>query len=389
MSYCAPCTNIGLLYICYDEIEIGIVENADTMYYVYFMSLANGFVVKYSATSDGDGLLIIESDGGFVLSENTGYEIWVNQTDDQSDREEFTINGITNECFMANLKRGTRPPVPTTLQRTIYVSLSGILGSATPTNALKTWLSAKNITNPIFYVGSQLDDSSKRTAMRTLNTELNTAGIVKRSVNVTQSVNAINLSDAGTPAAYNVGCATAAEKFTCFSQEWEFWKSNPYGDFATFKTNDLAIYNYCQANNIEYNIYVARCKDVAGVSTPEQVALWLVQKHDTIYLVDYVSTDKFNTYSGLSDGIKTQLRLFADAASAAGKVQKIQILWASEGNVVDGVPTNMYTYFVANPTLIPAYNTFKTAYDAWSFPNKSSLNFTGQNIYAYDGIKSI
>lgn len=296
------------------------------------------------------------------------------------------------------------PPVVVANQRTIYVPLTGILGSSTPTNALKTWLSSKSITNPIFYVGSQLDDSSKRTAMRTLNTDLNTAGITKRSVNVTQSVNAINESDAGTPAAFNVGCATAAEKFTCFSQEWEFWKSNPYGDFATFKANDLAIYNYCVANNIEYNIYVARCKDVSYVPAvivnnvvitpqvgfaPEEVALWLVQKHETIYLVDYVSTEKFNTYSGLSDGIKTQIQLFANAAKTAGKTQKMQILWAAEGNIVDGVPTNMYTYFVANPTLIPAYNTFKIAYDDWNFSNKTSLNFQGQNIYSYTGIKDL
>ena len=389
MSFCTPCTNIGLLYICYDELEIGTVDNADTLYYIYFMSLANGFIVKYSATSDSNGLLTIESTGGFVLSENTGYEIWVNQTDDQSDKEEFQINGITNECFMTNFKRGVKPTPTSTVQRSIYVSLTGILGSATPTTNLKNWSVSKGITNPILYLAALLDNGTNRTSMRTLNTELNTLGITKRSANVTQSTNAINEADAGTPAAYNVGCTTAAEKFTNFSQEWEFWKSNPYGDFATFKTNDLAIYNWCLANNVKYDIYVARCKDVAGVSTPEQVASWLVTYHDTIYLVDYVSTEKFNTYSGLSDGIKAQIQLFANAAKAAGKVQKMQILWASEGNVVSGVPTNMYTYFVANPTLIPAYNTFKVAYDAWIFANKTSINFLGQNIYAYDSIKSL
>lgn len=387
MSYCAPCTSFGEFIICDDEFVIGTVAQADTLYYVYFQNLSNQRVDKFEITSDGDGLLVLDNDAHLFLASDTMYDVWVNRTDDQSDRENITYESTTNTCLMGRFRKTVSAPA--TLKKSIYVSLTGILGSATPTNSLKTWLVNKGITNPIFYLAALLDNGTNRTSMRTLNSELNTLGITKRSANVTQSVNAINLADAGTPAAYNAGCATAAEKFNAFSQEWEFWKSNPYGDFATFKTNDLAIYNYCQANSIEYNIYIARCKDVAGVSTPEQVADWVVAKHENIYLVDYVSTAKFNTYSGLSDGIKTQLQLIADAAKRANKVQKVQILWASEGNVVDGVPTNMYTYFVANPTLIPAYNAFRTAYNAWSFANKTSINLNGQNIYAYDSIKSL
>jgi len=383
MSYCAPCSALTPIEICTTEITIGTAI-ADTLYYIYFRSLANGWTVKYEATSDSDGLIIVESLTGFVLAENTGYELWINQTDNIDDREDFTSGGLTNECFTTSFMRKAPSPTPTQLKRLLYIN-GTVLGDNTKETALKTWLSTKGITMPIFYLSTYLDDSGNRTKMRTLNIALNTQGITKRSANVTQSINAINLADAGTPAAYNVGCATAAERFNVFSQEWEFWKYNPYGDFATFKTNDLAIYNYCQANNIQYDIYVARCKDVAGVSTPEQVADWLVAKHDTIYLVDYVLTSKFNTYKGLSDGIKVQIQLIADAAKRANKVQNMVILWASEGNNGD----NMYTYFVANPTLIPAYNTFKVAYNAWSFTNKASINMQGQNIYAYDSIKAL
>jgi hypothetical protein len=390
MSYCAPCSQIEPLYFCYPSIEIGIVADVDTDYFVYIQSYATGAVQVFEVLSDGDGLITIESDD-FQFAENTLYQIWVNKTGDKADKEEFIINGVTNSCFNTYFMKGTRP----TVERHLYINGS-VLGNNTNETNMRTFLSAKSIGAPIFYLSNYLDDAGNRTAMRALNTLLNTAGVSQRGANVTQSVNAINLADEGTPAAYNVGCATAAEKFTFFSQEWEFWKSNPYGDFATFKTNDLAIYNHCADNNLKYHIYVARCEDQAGISEPEEVADWLVNgdeenpiSHDVIYLVDYVSTAKFNKYKGLSDGIKTQIQLIANAAKNTGKVQKIMPLWASQGNVVGGVPTNMFTYFQANPTLIPAYNTFKTAYDGWKFTNKTSVKFIGQNIYAYDSLKAL
>lgn len=291
--------------------------------------------------------------------------------------------------------RKSYPNQPTTQPFSLYIDgFDDILANSGAETTLKNFIVTKKINNPIFYMGSLLSDSGKRTAMRTFNTSLHAAGITKRSVNVTTD-SAVDGS-ASSKSKFNEDCTLGSQQFTNFSQEWEFWKSNPYGDFATFKTNDLAIYNWCLANQVKYDIYVARCKDNAGVSTPEQVADWLVGgdennpiSHDTIYLVDYISTDKYNTYKGLSDGIKTQIQLIADAASRAGKVQKMQILWASQGNIVSGVPTNMRTYFQANPTLITAYNGFKNAYNAWSFTNKSSINFTGQNIYAYSGISDL
>ena len=246
----------------------------------------------------------------------------------------------------------------------------------------QTTIVANKVNFVTYYMSSLLDDSGNRTLMRAHLTNMVNAGIKRNFCNVTKSVNAITVSDSGTAAGYNNSCSTSAQKFTGLSQEWEFWKDNPYGDFATFKTNDLAIYNYCKAQGLEYNIYVARCKDVAGVSSADQVAYWLVTHHDNIYLVDYVSTAKYNTYKGLSDGIKTQLILIANAAKAAGKVQKIQILWASTGNAGD----NMYSWFIAHPNLLDAYSGFKNAYNNWPFTNKTSLNITGQKIYNFSGL---
>ena len=305
----------------------------------------------------------------------------------------------TNTRLVKQRKPITKPtitppvptPVPTTTESCTYINgFATLIGDSNAKLALRSFITAKNLTSIIYYTGSSLDNSTNRAYLRALNAQIS----IEKGANVTKSINAITTSDLGTPAGYNTTCLNANEKFTMFSQEWEFWKSNPNGDWEAFKTNDLAIYNFCQANNIVYNIYVARCKDPkVGGASPEEVADWLVAKHDTIYLVDYCTTDKFNTYQGLSPGIQTQIQLIADAAkrfnNGAGKVQKISILWASEGNLVNGVPENMRTFFAQNPSLIQAYTQFKVVYDNWTFTNKASVQFVGQNIYAYSSLKDL
>lgn len=289
-------------------------------------------------------------------------------------------------------KQNTNPPVPTPVPSSVkngmYVNgFTTTLPDNSLRTALKNFIVAKKFNFLIFYMGSLLDNSTNRGLMRTF---LSGLTVDKKGVNVTQSANAINTSDAGTPAAYNVGCTNASEKFNLFVQEGEFWHENNYfASFEAYKTNSLLIYNYCQANNITYDAYVSKCEDVANVAIPSEIAYWLVQHSDTIHLVNYINVAKFNKYSGLSDGIKEQIQLYANAAYLAGKTQKINILWASEGNYVNGVATNMRDYFVANPTLLPAYETFKTAYDGWSFTNKSNISITGQNNYGYNGIKDL
>lgn len=388
MSYCQQCSPAGPLYICYEDMQIGAMLSANTLYYIYFKNLANDRVDKLTGVTDSGSTLTLEYDDLFDFAENTEYEFWVNQTDDETNREDFIIGRDENKCFNTKFMRGTKPVTPiSTLSRGLYINgFDDILGNNLPELLMKNFFINKGINQPIFYLSNLLDSTSGRTAMRSLNTTLNNFGITKRAANVTKSVNAINLADPGTPAAYNAGCSTAAEKFTVFTNEVEWWKSNPYfASFDLFAADNENIYNFTVANNIENNAYFARCKDVAGVRSPEYIADWLVARHENLLLVDYVSTEKFNTYKGLSDGIKTQLQLIGDAAKRANKIQKMQILFASEGNNGD----NMYTYYVANRNLINSFTTFKTAYDAWSYSNKSNINMVGQTIYAYDSIKSL
>ena len=282
----------------------------------------------------------------------------------------------------------TPTPAPSTTKSGMYVNgFTATLPDNSLRAALKSFIEKKGFNFLIFYMGSLLDNSTNRTLMRAF---LSSLTVAKKGVNVTQSVNAINTSDAGTTAAYNVGCSNASEKFNLFVQEGEFWHANNYfNSFSEYAANSLLIYNYCVANNITYDTYLARCEDVAGVTPDADVATWIVQHSDTIHLVDYVNKTKFNTYKGLSDGIKAQIQLIANAANQEGKIQKINILWASEGNYVNGVATNMRDVFVENPTLLPVFEMFKTVYDAWDFPNKSNISLTGQNIYGYNGIKDL
>lgn len=274
-------------------------------------------------------------------------------------------------------------PNSTTTRNGVYINnFDEVLGNSGEEASLKTYLLSVKINDLTFYMGSLLDNSGNRTSMRSYMSSLTTAGFTRRASNVTQATGCIYPLKVGTEAYYNAGCATAAEKFNGFTQEWEFWHDNPYGTFDTFKVKDDSILAYCTANSMYYDIYVARCRDYTGTYPDSAVARQVV-KHETVYLVDYVSTSKYNTYKGLSDGIKTQLDIIGAAAKKAGKVQKVCILWASEGN--DGA--NMETFFLANPTLLPAFNGFKTAYNNWSSTYKSSLNIVGQKIYATTGLR--
>ena len=274
-------------------------------------------------------------------------------------------------------------PNTTSTRNGVYINnFDEVLGNSGEQTALTSYLQGVKINDLTFYMGSLLDNSGNRTSMRSYMLSLTTAGFTRRASNVTQATGCIYPLKVGTEAHYNAGCSTAGEKFNGFTQEWEFWHDNPYGTFDTFKVKDDSILAYCTANSMYYDIYVARCRDYTGANTEAQVAAQMV-KHETIFLVDYVSTSKYNTYKGLSDGIKTQLNIIGAAAKLAGKVQKVCILWASEGN--DGA--NMESYFLANPTLLPAFNGFKTVYNNWSSPYKSSLKIIGQKIYASTGLR--
>jgi hypothetical protein len=278
---------------------------------------------------------------------------------------------------------GATPQPAATLFGMYINGFSSILGDNTAETNLRSFIEDKGMNDLTFYMGSILNDPAKETEMRSLVSALNADGQTRIFSNVTQAANCI-IVDQGTEAYYNLYSAPN-ERFTGFTQEWEFWNSNnPYGDFTTFVIDDQQIYAYCVANDMTYDIYVSRCEDYTGSQSPENIADYLVQYHDTIHLVNYITEATYLSNAGLNTTRKTQLELIGNAAIANNKIQNVSILWAAEGNT----GTNMRDWFVANPDL-NAFDGFQAEYDAWPNLAKAGINLVGQKIYAYSGISDL
>ena len=99
MSLCTPCTVLNPVSICTDSLVIGTVGSNNTLYHIFFISLANGMIVHYTSTSSNAGLLTLTPTGGFLLATNHTYELFVNTTQSVSTGENLTIGTITAQCF--------------------------------------------------------------------------------------------------------------------------------------------------------------------------------------------------------------------------------------------------------------------------------------------------
>ena len=99
MNLCAQCIKTKELNICTDALIIGTVT-ANTYYNIWFRCLANGFIVKYEATSDAYGLLILDSSAGLILATNLGYEMYINTTSSVETGEDFVIGTTTVNCLV-------------------------------------------------------------------------------------------------------------------------------------------------------------------------------------------------------------------------------------------------------------------------------------------------
>jgi hypothetical protein len=51
MSLCSPCTRLKNVALCTDTLVIGTVAAVNTLHNIYFRSLGNDMIVKYTATS--------------------------------------------------------------------------------------------------------------------------------------------------------------------------------------------------------------------------------------------------------------------------------------------------------------------------------------------------
>lgn len=99
MSICQSCTALKPVSICNTNLIIGTVANASQSYNIYFRSLANGFLIKYTATSSSAGLLTLSPASGFVLATNHTYEMFVNQSTSVSTGVNLTIGSTVATCY--------------------------------------------------------------------------------------------------------------------------------------------------------------------------------------------------------------------------------------------------------------------------------------------------
>jgi hypothetical protein len=99
MSICTPCKAVKPVSICTTNLIIGTVAGLNTTYNIFFRSLANGFLVKYTVTSDGAGLLVLSPNDGLVLACNHTYEMYVNTSTSASTGANLTIGTVTATCF--------------------------------------------------------------------------------------------------------------------------------------------------------------------------------------------------------------------------------------------------------------------------------------------------
>ncbi|MES2592414.1 MAG: hypothetical protein V4608_11045 [Bacteroidota bacterium] len=99
MSICNPCTRLMPVALCTDSIVIGTVATINTVYNIYFTSLATGKVFRFNATSSGAGLLTLTPTDGFDFASDTGYELKVNKVNTSLTGENLTIGGTTAKCF--------------------------------------------------------------------------------------------------------------------------------------------------------------------------------------------------------------------------------------------------------------------------------------------------
>lgn len=95
---CDSCKTLRPINICTDSIEIGTVASINSTYNIYFISLANGLIVRYTTISDANGLLIL-TPTSFVFATNHLYKLFVNQTNSVERGEDLTIGVNTAKCF--------------------------------------------------------------------------------------------------------------------------------------------------------------------------------------------------------------------------------------------------------------------------------------------------
>lgn len=125
MGVCSQCRRLNPVSICTGDLTIGTVSSVNTVYNIFFKSLSNGFVVKYSAISSSAGLLTLAPTDGFILATNHLYEMYVNKTNSTSDGESLTIGTVTATCYnvlFENVLEGSTNTIYTYVHQTLEIA---------------------------------------------------------------------------------------------------------------------------------------------------------------------------------------------------------------------------------------------------------------------------
>lgn len=93
---CENCTPTNPIPACVNELTIGTIEDPNTGVFVVIEDVTQGRRMLIEATSDGDGLVVINT-SGIMFAENHSYIVSIVETVGGSSID-FTIDAVEYEC---------------------------------------------------------------------------------------------------------------------------------------------------------------------------------------------------------------------------------------------------------------------------------------------------
>lgn len=276
-----------------------------------------------------------------------------------------------------NLEKTTQPVPPLTKMpavRSIYVNnFSTILGNTALEDALLNWCQTHLYNRLNLYNISTIIGSTA-----TAN-QLNAFIFKAKSAPYYMKVSFIASSASAVNNFYNNYYLIYPNKPDAITTEYEFWNSpNNFTSFMGIGNNMTTVYNSTTSPQVQREIYVSQFVDNGGAYLPNQIAEYIVNNHDRVYLVNYVT----NAYN-YGTTLQNKLQLLANAGATLNKTVRVVILF--NVNTASSDP-NIYNYFSTsgmNNPFYAAYNNVLTGYNAASFPNKSFLLLQGYSIYRH------
>jgi len=95
------------LLACTTTLTVGTIANISTAIYIYIHDHTTDRLVRYSATSDGAGLVTVDLSDGQQYAEDHDYELYITLASATNIEEKvsFTINAVAYSCVALNFKR--------------------------------------------------------------------------------------------------------------------------------------------------------------------------------------------------------------------------------------------------------------------------------------------